>query len=159
MNNHPKVPFSVSKWVHILNGISVICIIGSVIYVISEYQHLPDTIPIHFNALGEADNWGSKTTVFISPGIGILIFIALYFVSKYPHVFNYPFPITEENASRIYPVANLFMTIINLEMVLIFTFVSIDIFSDFLGLWFIFVVFGLPLLTILIFILQIRKVA
>jgi|SRR5690625_496537 len=159
MINHPKVPFSINKWVYVLNGISVICIVGSIIYLVNTYQHLPDTIPIHFNAIGEADNWGNKMTIFISPGIGIFIFIGLYFLSKYPHIFNYPFTITEENAARIYPVANLFMTIINLEMVLIFTFVSIDIFADFLGLWFIFVVFGLPLLTVLIFILQIRKVA
>src|SRR5690625_3129920 len=158
MNNHPKVPFKVSKWVHVLNAISVICIVSTIFYVIAAYQNLPDTIPIHFNSLGEADNWGSKMMIFLSPGIMIILFVALYFLSKVPHVYNYPTTITEENAARIYSSANLFMTIINLEIVLIFVLTSIDIMGQFLGVWFVIVVFGVPLLTLGLFVIKIFKI-
>ena len=77
LNSHPKIPFTVKKWVYILNGISIICIISSFIYVIFAFQQLPETIPIHFNAQGEADNWGSKNTIFIMPGIAIVLFVGL----------------------------------------------------------------------------------
>src|SRR5699024_5881680 len=157
MNNHPKVPFQVSKWMHIINGISILCIAGSIIYVIFLYPTLPETIPVHFNAKGEADNWGSKMSVFIMPIIGLLLFVGMYFLSKYPHVYNYPFTITEENDPRIYAIASAFMTIINLEMVLIFTFASIDIMGDFLGVWFVAVVLGVPLLTIALFVYRLNS--
>lgn len=120
------------------------------------YQNLPDRIPIHFNAQGEANNWGSKATIFLMPSFAILLFIPMYFLSKVPHIYNYPISITEENAPRVYPVARFFMTIINFEMVLIFTYVSFDIVGQYLGIWFIVTVFAVPLITILLFILKLK---
>ncbi|MEI3613987.1 DUF1648 domain-containing protein [Pseudogracilibacillus sp. SO30301A] len=157
LNNHPKVPFSVNKWVYVLNSISIICIVGSIIYIVFAYQHLSDTIPIHFNTQGDADNWGSKNTVFIMPGITIILFVGIYFLSKFPHFYNYTVEVTEENAPRIYTEANLFMTIINLEIVLIFTLASVDITGDFLGVWFVGVVFGVPLVTLVVFALRLAQ--
>lgn len=157
LNNHPKVPFTVNKWVHVLNSISIICIVGSIIYIVFAYQNLSDTIPIHFNAQGDADNWGSKNTVFIMPGIAIILFVGLYILSKFPHFYNYTVEVTEENAPRIYTEANLFMTIINLEIVLIFTLASIDIMGNFLGVWFVGVVFGVPLVTLGVFVFRLTK--
>ena len=37
------------------------------IYLASIWGTLPDTVPIHFNAKGEADGWGSKTTLIWLP--------------------------------------------------------------------------------------------
>lgn len=157
INSHPKVPFSINQWVYILNGISIICLISSIIYVFLCYQNLPETIPTHFNAQGDADNWGSKNTVFIMPGIAIILFIGLYFLSKFPHFYNYTVEVTEENGPRIYREANLFMTIINLEIVFIFTLASIDIMGEFLGVWFVGVVFGVPLVTIVLFVIRLNR--
>jgi uncharacterized membrane protein len=33
------------------------------------YPHLPATIPTHFNIKGEADDWGTKSSIFLGPGI------------------------------------------------------------------------------------------
>ena len=49
------------------------------------------------------------------------------------------------------------MTIINLEMVLIFTLATIDIMGDFLGVWFVGVVFGVPLLTLVLFAFRLKQ--
>lgn len=157
LNSHPKVPFTVKKWVYILNGISIICIISSFIYVIFAFQQLPETIPIHFNAQGEADNWGSENKVFIMPVFEVILFVGLYFLSKVPHFYNYTVEITEENAPLIYTEANLFMTIINLEIVLIFTLATIDIMGEFLGVWFVGVAFGVPLFTLAIFAFRLER--
>lgn len=153
MHKHPKVSFSVSKWVHVLNGFSILCILGSIFYVIIAYQNLPDTIPIYFNAQGEADGWGNKAMVFLMPVFTILLFVPMYFVSKAPHIFNYPIEITEENAKRIYPIARLFMTIFNFEIVLIFSYLSIDFIGQgqYLETWLLVTAFAVPLLTIFIF--------
>ena len=67
MSKHPIVPYTVSHWVHVINGLSVLCIISSILFIINVYPTLPDTIPIHFNSQGEADDWGHKAFVFLTP--------------------------------------------------------------------------------------------
>ena len=50
------------------------------------YPSLPDTIPTHFNASGEADAWGSKDSIFMLPIImgvvSLLVFFTLTNVRK-----------------------------------------------------------------------------
>ncbi|MEG4037244.1 hypothetical protein QUA03_25885 [Microcoleus sp. S36b_A4] len=41
-------------------------------------------------------------TVWIMPVVAAIIFALLTAVSRYPHTFNYPVPITSENARRQY---------------------------------------------------------
>jgi uncharacterized membrane protein len=48
------------------------------------YPHLPDTIPMHWDAHGNVNGWGAKSTLFIDPGImaGILLlFVVLPWLS------------------------------------------------------------------------------
>ncbi len=84
------------------------------------FQSLPETIPTHYNLKGEIDDWGSKTTIFILPAIGLVLFIGLTVLNKYPHIFNYPSEITEENALQQYSMATRWIRIIKLIVVLLF---------------------------------------
>jgi len=45
------------------------------IMTILNYSNLPDTIPIHFNASGQADDFGSKGYILTLPIIGTVIFL------------------------------------------------------------------------------------
>ncbi len=120
----PKVYVPASKWEKVCNAASLVVIAVTVLYVIRSYASLPETIPIHFNAQGEADNWGNKATIFLLPGISFVLFISLYFLNKVPHLFNLPVKITEENARRIYPLARTMMAIINFQVVLMFSYAT-----------------------------------
>lgn len=51
-----------------------------------------------------------------------------------------------------------FMTIFNLEIVLIFIIPSIDMMGHFLGAWYVIVVFAVPLLTIALFVVRLNKI-
>lgn len=157
MSKHPIVPYTVSHWVHVINGLSVLCIISSILFIINVYPTLPDTIPIHFNSQGEADDWGHKAFVFLTPIFTIALFVPLYIVSKKPHIFNYPIEITKNNASRIYPVARLFMTILNFECALIFSYLSIDIFGQYLNATFLISLFMIVILTLVLFLFTIIR--
>ena len=55
-----------------------------------------------FRLRGAADAWGDKVTIWIVPAVAAIIFAVLTAVSRYPHTFNYPVPITSENARRQY---------------------------------------------------------
>lgn len=156
MQKQPNLSFPVNKWVHVLNGLSILCIVGSVIFLIIAFRNLPDTIPVHFHA-GEADRSGNKALIFIIPAITIVVFISMYLVSKAPHIFNYPITITKENAVRIYPVSQLFMTIINFEIVFLFSCLSIDFVTHNFGTWFFVTLFVVLLCTTVIFALSIIR--
>ena len=44
------------------------------------FPSLPYRIPTHFNALGEVDAWGHKSTIFLLPSIMGLTSIFVYFI-------------------------------------------------------------------------------
>ncbi|MEN9832077.1 MAG: hypothetical protein RLZZ487_1682, partial [Pseudomonadota bacterium] len=68
----------------------------------TSYSSLPDTIPTHFNAAGEADGFGRKASIVSLPVVASLLYIGLTLLNRVPHSFNFPTPITQDNALRQY---------------------------------------------------------
>lgn len=66
------------------------------------WQELPERIPVHFGFSGEPDGWGAKGTLLILPVVGLILYASLMLLAKVPHVYNYPVPITPENAEAQY---------------------------------------------------------
>ncbi|SFA87570.1 Protein of unknown function [Lentibacillus halodurans] len=159
----PKVPVPAGKWEKIFHSASIVLIIMTFMYAALKYASLPDTIPIHFNAQGEVGNWGNKAMIFMLPVISLLLYIMFYFLNMVPHLFNLPVNITEENAARIYPLARMMMAIFNFEMMAIFSYVTWEMInvaqghSATLDIWFVLVVFVVPLGTIALFIPCMRR--
>ncbi len=51
-------------------------LIGLTVYLLAaNYSSLPDTIPTHFGASGTADDWGSKSTIFIFPAMAVSLYV------------------------------------------------------------------------------------
>ncbi|WP_164668043.1 DUF1648 domain-containing protein [Virgibacillus doumboii] len=163
MKKHPKIKVPATKWEKLFNFLSVILLISLIVYVVMAYNSLPEKVPTHFNAQGEADDWGNKVTVLIMPGVALVSFIIMYFVTKAPHVYNYTVEITEENAPRLYPLARTFMATINFEMVAILSYIAWGMVQSAksgtgLGMSFIFFVIVVPVVTIIIFMIRMNKV-
>ncbi len=121
---------------------------------IFSFIQLPTIIPIHFNAVGEVDDYGSKITLIVLPILGTLLYIALSFLNKRPHIFNYLVTITEENAVKQYTYATSTIRFLKISIVLIFniailsTYLTSVGFIKGLGLWFIPFIFGLTFIPI-----------
>ncbi len=139
-------------------------LIVSVILLMVNYQQLPTTIPIHFNARGEVDGVGEKYTLYILVLIQIILFVGLNFLSKKPHLYNYPVPITDENKVRQYQLASRFIRVLNLFisltfLVIIYETISVALEkSNGLGEWFLPLFLGFIFGPILIYWIQARKV-
>ena len=69
---------------------------------IQAWPNLPTTIPIHFDAAGNADGFGSKAMIWLLPAIGVVMVPAMLFLRRFPWLSNVPFEITEENAAYQY---------------------------------------------------------
>ncbi|MUK89054.1 DUF1648 domain-containing protein [Ornithinibacillus sp. L9] len=164
MQNNPMNELPTSKIVSNLNKPLICIILGNLIYAIISFTSLPDEIPIHFNLAGEADNWGNKALIFILPLMFKVIFLILYFVSKSPSMINYPVKVTEENAIDLYKLGRLVLTIMNVEMALIMTALTVVMIQTAKGNitgtgLLIPIIIALPIITIIIFMIKIKKMA
>ncbi len=96
-------------------GLSLAILLLFVVY----YERIPSLIPSHYNLRGEVDSWGDKSFLWYIVLANILINIFLYLLSKYPRIYNYPFPINESNQERVYTAASLFIRTLQLLITLI----------------------------------------
>src|SRR5690625_1255473 len=96
MQKRPKLNLKITPLELILNGVTLVLFIGSMVYLLFVWQSLPSEVPAHYNALGEVDRWGSKWEMLILPIIATVLWIGMTILDMYPHVYNYII-LTEEN--------------------------------------------------------------
>ena len=101
-NQRPVISLGLSPVLVTVELLAAIAILLAVLLIVQFWAVLPDRIPIHFGDRGLADAWGDKVTIWILPAVAAIIFAVLTAVSRYPHTFNYPVPITSENARQQY---------------------------------------------------------
>lgn len=70
MSNSPrrpkiKISKTKSEWIWDIIGYSFYFV--SLLFLINNWNELPDEVPSHFDALGEVDRWGSKMELIIFP--------------------------------------------------------------------------------------------
>jgi uncharacterized membrane protein len=142
MENRPKLKVPLSIGDKVIESLSWLALIGLWALVIFNYQQLPDEIPIHFNAVGEADGYGGKGSILALPIIATVLFAGLSVLNQYPHVFNYPTSLSEDNALRQYTIATRLIRFLKLALVVIFglivykTIHSLQGNKEGLGFWF-----------------------
>jgi uncharacterized membrane protein len=112
----------------------ILVLMFSFIYMLIKWTNLPTTIPIHFNARGEADGWGNRVTLIILPIISLMLYAGLSLLRRIPHHFNYIVPITEQNAEAQYRLSLLLLSWIKLEIVILFGYISWSSIQNAVGL-------------------------
>jgi uncharacterized membrane protein len=91
---------------------------------IKSWPLLPETIPHHFGVSGKPDAWGGKWILWFFPGISLVLYIGLTILSRYPHIYNYPWPITEKNAAAQYHLARTMIVALKAEIILLFAYLQ-----------------------------------
>lgn len=89
----------------ILEVVALTGLILLLVIIVQSWQKLPQQIPVHFNFSGNPDSWGNKLTILLFPIISVVLYTTITIVIRYPHTFNYLWPITSENAARQYRLA------------------------------------------------------
>jgi uncharacterized membrane protein len=142
------IPTTADKLVEVLGWLILLFLW---VLTFSHFSSLPDTIPTHFNTAGEVDGFGSKASIIGLPVIASLLFIGLTVLNRYPHSFNYPTAITQDNALRQYTLATRILRYLKLVLVLVFGGIEFMTIQNAtgkgagLGVWF------LPLTLVLVF--------
>lgn len=92
--------------------------------IVQSWSSIPDSIPTHFGFSGRPDAWGAKRMLLLFPIVSVVLYAGLTAISRYPHLYNYPWPITEQNAQRQYQLARSLLCGLKVEMIWLFTFLE-----------------------------------
>lgn len=155
MHHHPKqvLPFTGSDRVLEFLGWMALVILWC--YTFMHYARLPETIPIHFNAGGQADGFGGKPVLLVLPVVATVLFIGMTVLNRYPHLFNYPVAIDAVNAMTQYTNATRMIRWLKLMIVLVFGLLTMHVVGSVhghgLGPWLVPVILALVLLPLAFF--------
>jgi uncharacterized membrane protein len=89
-------------------------------FTIKHYKTLPQTIPVHFDFDGKADNFGSKKYSFLMPVLATAFFILFVFTIRDPESANFPVKITKENEWVQFLIMKIFIRWLFVLITLIF---------------------------------------
>ena len=116
----PRVKVSLTTIDWIVEIIGAVLFILMIVYPWYYYDQLPTTIPTHFDASGNPDDYSPKNELWSSVIKGIVIYIGITILNFFPHLFNYLTTITKENAAKQYRLATTLMRRIKVLMVICF---------------------------------------
>ena len=163
MNKRPEINLKLNQTDKALEILGWISIFGIWVLTLANYFELPEIIPIHYNGAGEADGFGNKTNILTIPIIATILFVGMTILNKYPHVFNYPSEITDENVFHQYTNATRMIRYLKLTIVIIFgvivfrTIQNVNGNADGLGNWFLPLTIAMIFIPILYFLINANK--
>ncbi len=100
----------------LLEALAVLGVIAVIAITAWGWLTLPAIIPTHYGISGAPNAYGSKGNLLIVPIMSVCLYILLAFLSRFPQIYNYPWPITPENAPRQYYLARLLLRWITFEV-------------------------------------------
>jgi uncharacterized membrane protein len=124
MDQRPKIKLELSTADTIFEIVGWFLVIAVWGYTIANYSILPETIPTHYNGEGKADGFGRKSTIFTLPLLATVLFVGMTILNRFPHIFNYPGNITQENVYIQYTNATRLIRYLKLIIVVIFGFIA-----------------------------------
>lgn len=156
MEGRPKMKIELTITDKVIELIGWLYLLAFWVLTITSYSSLPDTIPIHYNGAGQIDRFGNKINILILPFIATILFVGISLANKFPHIFNYPTKITEENALRQYSNMTRMNRYMKLILVLIFGLIAYKTIKNThnLGFWFLPMIMGLIFIPMIYFIIK-----
>lgn len=115
MPDLPRIPPRLTRPDLLIEVFCFIILLESWTYAVYTYNHLPDSIPLFYKLAG--NDFGDRNIIWIFPVLATLIFVAITWISCFPHKFNYKESVTRLNARRIYRKALRRLRIIKLILV------------------------------------------
>jgi uncharacterized membrane protein len=124
LNNRPKIKINRKAPDWAIELIAFFFLIIQIIIPLIYYNQLPESIPTHFNAAGQPDGFGSRSSLWILPVTSLFMYLLMTIVEAYPYIYNFPVEITPENAVTQYRIATRLIRILKTVILVIFSFIS-----------------------------------
>ncbi len=86
-----------SRFEIVLEALAAAALVVMFVVVGVSWGDLPDRIPTHFGPSGRPDSWGGKDSIWLLPGLGVLVYGLLSFSRGRPEWMNVPFALDKYN--------------------------------------------------------------
>ena len=139
--------------------VSLSCLVGVTLYLILTWNTIPAKVPMHYNAAGEVNQWGSKSGLIIFPIISWLIYGMITLIERYPQIWNTGVRITKENRDQVYRLLKDLIAWVKMITLSIFGFLTVlSALARNLPVWFLLVFVVLLFGVIAYYIVRITRV-
>ena len=115
-----------SKYCRIVNTVSLILPICSLLFIIVYWPEIPDQIPSHYDELGKITSWSGKYSVLVMLLIYVLLYSLISFVERTPSIWNTIVTVTAKNREFVYSIIGMMITTSKFLMVCIFTYITVN---------------------------------
>lgn len=82
--------------------VSIVALIGTIIFIAIKYGSLPDEVPSHYDALGNITSYGPKWNVWIMPLVALALLILLEILERFPETWNTGIQANKRNKEAVY---------------------------------------------------------
>ena len=86
----------------IANLISLLSVVGILLYIVITWKNIPKIIPGHYNIAGEIDKYSSKNSICILLAVQILLFTMMSVLERFPNIWNTGVKINDKNREVVY---------------------------------------------------------
>lgn len=109
----------------LMNRLSLLVLAGTAVFLAAYWHRIPARVPMHFNAAGQIDRWGSQAELLILPVIAWLMYGLLTVVEQFPSAWNTGVKVTEENRERVYALLAHMLSTLKFLMVVLFAWITV----------------------------------
>ena len=128
-SSRPPRTFTTGTVTRALRGVSVVITVAGAVALVIRFASLPAIVPVHFNFSGAVDGYGPSWSVCVLAGAWVALMALLVVLSLKPRLFNYPIPLTEANAQRVYREGERMMVWVALAMAVAFAGIALAYFD------------------------------
>ncbi|HIU77491.1 MAG TPA: DUF1648 domain-containing protein [Candidatus Pelethocola excrementipullorum] len=114
-----------SKYDVIINILSVLCILGTIAYLLYTWDKIPNKIPGHYNTFGEIDRITDKNSTIKLVALTLVIYAVISIIEKFPLSWNTGVQITPLNKEKVYRTLKTMLETAKFTTTLLFTFLTI----------------------------------
>lgn len=115
----PKLNLPICKSEIALEVLAVPPILLTFTVVLLYWPIIPAVVPSHFDLEGHPNGWSGRGLLWVLPFVSLATSIFMSIMCKYPHTFNYIYPITEKNAEKQYMLARKFFRLMKFEQTML----------------------------------------
>lgn len=116
----------------VTRGLRIASLAGIVVltaHILVRYPSLPGIVPTHFTFSGDADGFGSRSSVLWLGAVMLLMGALIAWLSTKPHKLNYPGDITAANAQRLYREGERMMVWVLAGLAVVYLGISLQTFA------------------------------
>lgn len=120
-----KKRLSFTKTQKLMEALSLLLLIGSIIYLMFQWPNLPERLITHYNSMGQPDSWGGKESILFTPIMSIFLYLILTGCLFLPQdMMNTPVAVTKENEDRILKLSRDLLSIEKLVILCDFSYIT-----------------------------------